>query len=66
MENLIIECVRKYPGLRKRSIAYEIGVPFNSFFLVTLHNLIKNNILKEVDFKDSANMEFYSKYYVIN
>lgn len=64
MENLIIEYVRKNPGMRKRAVASGIGVLFTADFLKTFTSLVKNGILREVDIREPANMEFFSRYYI--
>lgn len=66
MREKILEYVRTHPGCRKRYIASALHIwqcDFN--FLATMDDLHEDGLLREEYYKDPAQMEFYSKWYVV-
>lgn len=66
MREKILEFVRNHPGCRKRSIAAALRVWQCDFtFLATINDLYEDGLLREEYHCDPAQMEFYSRWYVV-
>ena len=64
MKEKIINILREHPGLRKREIASYLGC--HHFKIISLlYEMEKENLLKVESIHDTANMEFYDKYFVV-
>ena len=63
MKEQIIAILTEYPGIRKRAIASYLHV--HHFEIISLlEEMVRENLLVTRDFRDMANMEFYTEYYV--
>ena len=66
MRDQILAYLRENPGARKRSIANHLRVWQCSFeFLATMDDLCEDGLIREEIYRDPAQMEFYSKWYVV-
>ena len=66
MREQILSYLRENPGARKRSIASHLHVWQCSFeFLATMDDLCEDGLIREEPYRDPAQMEFYSKWYVV-
>lgn len=66
MREQILSYLREHPGARKRSIANHLRVWQCSFeFLATMDDLCEDGLIREEIYRDPAQMEFYSKWYVV-
>ena len=64
MKEKIINILREHPGLRKREIASYLCC--HHFTLITtLYEMEEDGLLKIESIHDTANMEFYDKYFVV-
>ena len=64
MKEKIINILREHPGLRKREIASYLGC--HHFNIITLLYVMETeNLVRVESVHDTANMEFYDKYFVI-
>lgn len=60
----IINILHEHPGLRKREIASYLNC--HHFTLITtLYEMEEDGLLRVESVHDTANMEFYDKYFVI-
>ena len=60
----ILNILREHTGLRKREIASYLYC--HHFTLITtLYEMEEDGLLKRINVHDTANMEFYEKYYVV-
>ena len=67
MKEKILEYLSKYPGARKRDIASELHVWVASKELSNaLYELLSEGRVFRRLHRDSANMEFYDKWYVVD
>ena len=63
MKEQILKVLAEHPGLRKRELA--LYLPINRMMAVTLMDeLEEEGKIKAVYHHDSANLEFYDKYYL--
>ena len=66
MKEKILEYVRTHPGCRKRSIAASLHIwQCDHNFLAAVDDLCEDGLLREEYYRDPAQMEFYSKWYVM-
>ena len=64
MKEQIINILREHPGLRKREIASYLHC--HQFTLITtLYEMEEDGLLRTESIHDTANMEFYDKYFVV-
>lgn len=64
MKENIISILREHPGLRKREIAGYLNC--HHFTIISiLHEMEEDGLLRVESVHDTANMEFYDKYFVI-
>lgn len=64
MKEKIINILREHPGLRKREIAAYLN--YHHFTIITtLYEMEEDGLLRVESVHDTANMEFYDKYFVI-
>ena len=64
MKEKIINILREHPGLRKREIASYLSC--HHFTLITtLYEMEEDGLLRVESIHDTANMEFYDKYFVV-
>ena len=64
MKEKLLKIIREHPGLRKREIASYLNC--HHFTLITtLHEMEEDGLLRVESVHDTANMEFYDKYFVI-
>lgn len=64
MKEKIINILREHPGLRKREIASYLN--YHHFTIITtLYEMEEDGLLRVESVHDTANMEFYDKYFVI-
>ena len=60
----ILRILREHPGLRKREIASYLNC-HHFTIITTLHEMEEDGLLRVETVHDTANMEFYDKYFVI-
>ena len=60
----IINILREHPGLRKREIASYLNC-HHFTIITTLYEMEEDGLLRVETVHDTANMEFYDKYFVI-
>jgi Mn-dependent DtxR family transcriptional regulator len=60
----IINILREHPGLRKREIASYLNC-HHFTIITTLYEMEEDGLLRVESVHDTANMEFYDKYFVI-
>ena len=60
----IINILREHPGLRKREIASYLNC-HHFTIITTLYEMEEDGLLRVESIHDTANMEFYDKYFVI-
>lgn len=64
MKEQIVNILREYPGLRKREIACYLGC--HHFKIISLlYEMESENLVRTERVHDTANMEFYDKYFAI-
>ena len=64
MKEKIINILREHPGLRKREIASYLGC-YHFKIISLLYEMEAENLLKTETIHDTANLEFYDKYFVV-
>ena len=64
MKEKIINILREHPGLRKREIASYLNC-HHFTIITTLYEMEEDGLLRVESVHDTANMEFYDKYFVI-
>lgn len=64
MKENIINILREHPGLRKREIASYLNC-HHFTIITTLYEMEEDGLLRVESVHDTANMEFYDKYFVI-
>ena len=59
----ILNILREHPGLRKREIASYLH--YRQFTrITTLYEMEEDGLLQRINVHDTANIDFYEKYYV--
>lgn len=65
MEKKILAYLNRWPGARKREIASSLQIWLcDKLFLDTMSKLKNDRLIKSITINDSANMEFYDKWYL--
>lgn len=66
MREKILEYLREHPGARKRSVASYLHIwQCDPEFLGTFDDLCEDGLIREEIYRDPAQIEFYSKWYVV-
>ena len=60
----IYEVIKNNPGIRKRYIASELNTTVLSL-LDTMNHMRAQGMIRAEYYQDSANMEFYDKWYIV-
>lgn len=63
MKEKLLKIIREHPGLRKREIASYLNC-HHFTIITTLHEMEEDGLVRTVYHHDSAQMEFYDKYFI--
>lgn len=66
MKERIVKYIEKHPGTRRRYIADDLKIWLcDKAFLDAMRDLEQEKIIYTVVYRNSANLEYYNKYYLV-